>query len=433
MELAYSVQAEQKTTITAEQIQSLEILAYDGVRLKDFLQKEYEENPCLEMTGGLQPSFGSQTAESCHTSGGLSLIPEIRDQSDPFTSGNFIRNQLDYRKYTDTEWKVINYLIGCLDDRGYLDADPAEIALELHTEQSKVLSCLKDLKELDPAGIFAQSLQECLALQLRRLGITQVYIYEMVDSYLEEVAGSKTEKLSRCLHISSEEAARCIRIIKKLNPFPMSGMASGETVFLVPDIILTVYGGKWSAAVNEFGDGVFSVSDYYANLLEQEKNPEVREYLETKLRRARMIIGYVQQRKETLIRITLAAADRQQEFFRGKGRLQPMKMADIAADTGLHESTVSRAVSGKYLQFPCGTILMRELFSRNVSEDAGFRAEEIKDMIQEIVNGEDRRRPLSDQKLTDHLKARNVNISRRAVAKYREEMCIPSSVDRRDR
>lgn len=197
--------------------------------------------------------------------------------------------------------------------------------------------------------------------------------------------------------------------------------------------MLSVQDGEWNAIVNDFGTGDFSVSDYYVRMLDREKNPAVREYLESKLRRARMIIGYVEQRKDTLIRIALAAAKRQQNFFMGKGRLRPMRMSDIASDICLHESTVSRAVSGKYLQFPCGTILMKELFSRKATEDAGLRAEDIKIMIQEIVDGEDSRKPFSDQRLTDLLKARNVNISRRAVAKYREELGIPSSVDRKDR
>ena len=134
-----------------------------------------------------------------------------------------------------------------------------------------------------------------------------------------------------------------------------------------------------------------------------------------------------------MIRITESILSRQPEFLKNHGFLRPMTMNEVAEDIGMHVSTVSRGVKGKYLQFPCGTILMKELFSRNATEDAGLRAEDIKIMIEEIVDGEDSRKPFSDQRLTDLLKARNVNISRRAVAKYREELGIPSSVDRKDR
>ncbi|MCM1219588.1 MAG: RNA polymerase factor sigma-54 [Lachnospiraceae bacterium] len=425
MDLYSGLKIEQKTVLSMEQQQSLEILALNNVELEQRLQKEFEENPFLEYTGGNGYEHNIKNAASMEY-----LIDGYADKSTENIRDE-LAAQLDWKRYTDCHRRIIHYLLDCLDDRGYLENNPEEIAGILQVEPSDVLLCLCDLRELEPAGIFSCTIEECLKKQLEKLGIENQVIYRLIDNCLPDIAAQKYTKAAKAMQISEREIRKCEEIIKKLNPFPLGGRGVDATMFLIPDLLLSREDESWKIEVNDTGIQGYGISDYYVEMLRKNTDPAVQEYLQEKLRRARLLMQNCERRRQTLVRIVETLADLQQDFFIGKGKLRPMKMRDISSRIHIHESTVSRAIAGKYLQFPCGTILMKELFSGKSGVDC-HSADGIKRVIQEMIAGENRKKPLSDSQIAAKLGGQEIRISRRGVAKYREELGIPGSFDRKD-
>lgn len=429
MELNQRLNLEQKIGISQEQRQSLEILACNNVELEQLLQKEYEENPCLEFEIKSGESDIADAGSMVSRSENHSLEHYIQAGHDDVKEN--ILMQLDLSQYSSRETQIIESLIMFLDERGYLEESPRIIAGQLKASPEQVENCLRDLRELEPTGIFSGSIQECLTKQLERMGITRSDIYEIIEYHLDDIAEKKYHKIARAVNVDIDEVKRCERIIKKLNPFPLGGQGAEDTLFIIPDIILEVTKDGWEVKLNDVRTNFYHLSSYYYQMAKDKNNRELNQYLTNKLRRAQAILYGIEQRKETLIKITKALAVYQKDFFWGRGVLKPMRLADISSRVNMHDSTISRAISGKYLQFPYGTILMKELFSgRGGIENC--TADNIKDVIINIVEKENKQKPLSDQKIVELLKVQDIDISRRAIAKYRDELGIKSSVERKD-
>lgn len=444
MELGYDIQLEQRQQLSQNQIQSLEILAMDGVELNQFLQNEYLENPLLDCSERRRATEElGRTYEHTVTYGrNYEEIVEEEDRrrkdipmEEPDVVKNYLLYQLDRKRFDSGEWSLMEYLVDCLDDTGFFTMPSREAAAGAGVSEAAVERALAILRELEPYGIFAPDLRSCLLKQLEKSGRRDTTVWQVVDRHLEDVASGKISTISRSLKLSTVEVRKCIEQIAKLNPRPMGEFAVGSTNYIVPDIIFREEGGKWEVELNDDWVEDYHVNDYYLRMMRECQDEELTEYFRVKLERVRFVMNSIAQRRQTMISISQVVLSRQQTYLEGKAYLQPMTMTDVAEEIGISTSTVSRAIKGKYIQYPGGTMVMKNLFSASVTRTAGdmaVGAMQIKEMVRKLIGGEDKSKPYSDQALANMLKEKHIDISRRAVAKYREELGIRGSFDRKE-
>lgn len=431
-----SLTLEQSLKLSGAQIQSLNVLAYTNQELDAFLQKEYLENPLLETSADHKEEM-MQSLEKFYESGSEYRSSYAwEDGSETSRQGDIrakeqgaleqmILEQLSYKQYGRDEWRLFRYLVCCLDDNGYFPYKPEEIAKVSGYDTEMVLRCLSDLKALDPPGIFAEDLSECLILQLRRAGAEDPVLYEIADKYVGDLLKGHLSSITRKLHISTAAAKEYMCILSKLNPKPLAG-GDRETQYIVPDILVVREGGIWRVQLNDRWMGEYHLNDYYLHMIETAQDQELREYFAEKLKRARYVLDCVEQRRETILKIVYAVLDYQSGYFLKNESLKPMTQEDIAGILNIHASTVSRAIKGKYLQYQ-KTVLLKDLFCASVSKGETATSEDIRDRIRTLVQEEDKRSPLSDTALQKRLSKEGFSISRRTVAKYREQMGILDS------
>lgn len=438
---------EQKQLLSQSQIQSLELLTMCNVELNAFLNKEYMENPLIEHEDaggsiGVSEDFHSYYEKHQQTNEGYGHADrsdykpkEIVPADQGVSIEDYIKEQLDANRYTSEAWQLIDFLIHNLDDNGFYTMDTEETARIANTSPELVEGCLEDLRQLEPFGIFACDLSSCLLRQLEVMGVEDPSLIAIVTRHLEDVSTGKISNITRELDISSLAVRKYIAFIGTLNPRPLSGFYSGNNAYVVPDIIFTAKGGQWEISLNDNWIGNYHLNDYYLKMIGESKDPQLQEYFRTKLERARFILSSIEQRRKTVLSIAEAVLEWQKDFFEGRRDPRPMTMMEIGETLGIHLSTVSRATSGKYIQYPRGTILMKELFSTAVSagEDGeAVTAAQIKKKLKELIDNEDRRKPYSDQKLVELLAGEGIKLSRRGVAKYRDEMGIKASFERKN-
>lgn len=446
MELGYEVQLEQRQQLSQSQIQSLEILAMDGVELNQFLQNEYLENPLLDYSGAHGMGSGQEEINKSYEQTltyGRNYEEMIEEEDkrrkdipmqDQDQVRNFLLDQLPRKEFSRDQWELLEYMVDCLDDTGFFTTPVEEVADKTHMPVEEVRRALGLLQELEPYGIFAGDLRHCLLKQLEMLDMQESVLWKVVEHHLPDVADGRISNISRSLKVSTVEVRKCIEQIAKLNPRPLSEFGAGKSDFIVPDIIFRKEHGKWEVELNDDWVEDYHVNDYYLKMMKESKDEELTEYFRMKLERVRFVMNSILQRRQTVTAISETVMRRQQAYLEGKAWLQPMTMTDVANEIGIHTSTVSRAIKGKYIQYPRGTMAMKNLFSASVTtsgktENVGTM--QIKEMIRELINGEDKKKPYSDQAITNLLKEEQIDISRRAVAKYREELGIKGSFDRK--
>uniref|UniRef100_UPI0040566D88 RNA polymerase factor sigma-54 n=1 Tax=Agathobacter sp. TaxID=2021311 RepID=UPI0040566D88 len=447
MELQFGIQLEQKQLLSQSQIQSLEILAMDGVELNQFLQNEYLENPLLDYSGGHSVGSGTEEINKTYEQNvtyGRNYEEMIEEEDkrrkdipvqDQDTVRNYLLYQLPRNQFNVAQWTLMEYMIDCLDDTGFFTTPLEEVSDKTGVPVEEVQRIWELLQELEPHGIFAPDLKHCLLRQLEVQGLRGEAVWYVAENHLQDVADGKISNISRKMKLSTVEVRRCIEQIARLNPRPMSEFAIGRSHYVVPDIIFKEEHGKWEAELNDDWVEDYHINDYYLRMMKESKDEELSEYFRIKLERVRFVMNSIAQRRQTMLSISEAVMRRQQAFLQGKAYLQPMTMTDVADEIGIHISTVSRAIKGKYIQYPGGTMVMKNLFSASVTTTAGDVAVgtmQIKEMIRNLIDGEDKRKPYSDQAIVNYLKEKKIDISRRAVAKYREEMGIKGSFDRKE-
>ncbi len=446
MELGYSLKTEQKLKMSQNQIQSLEVLSMDSTQLREFLQNEYLENPLLEFCGNQDGEQGPSDISSHYevpiTYG--KTYEEMVDEEDrrhqdlPDTDPDLLKKNLLYQlppKYqTSGQWELFSCLIDCLDETGFFTTPLQEICLQTRRELSVVEHALHILQQLEPRGIFARDLRECLLLQLRAANMEGSDTWKVVSAHLEDVAKGRISAISRALSLTTAQVRSCIEQIAQLNPRPMNAFGTQKGAYTIPDILLWQEQGRWEIELNDHWVEDYQLNDYYLNMMKESQDVELLAYFRAKLDRIRLIQNNIRQRRQTILHITEAVLERQKPFFEGTAPLAPLTMSGLAEQLDIHPSTVSRAVKGKYLQYPKGTLAMRSLFSASVSgagESAGINADGIKALLCRLIQEEPKKKPYSDQKLLELLKAKGISVSRRAVAQYRDELGIKSSYERR--
>lgn len=451
MKLGYELTIEQtqKLSMTPELIQAIQILQFNNQELVDYVQNELLENPVLEA----EKSYDAQEVdirekirEADYEEQSFRQWEYSPDDDDDYTYEqyaweedtltDFLLNQLQFSSLKDVKLKIGRYIIEAIDDNGYLTVSVEEIAKALQVDTDIVEETLSFIQTFEPSGVAARNLQECLIIQLAAKGLLTDEIEYIIENMLEDLADNRIAFIAKTLGVKNQEVQQIADLIRTLEPKPGRVFSSGETIrYVVPDIFVDKVNGEYVVTNNDTSVPKLMVSSYYNKLTaEAGKDEELNKYLNDRFNAAVWLIRSIEQRKQTIYNVASAVVKYQQEFFdRGEKFLKTLTLKQIADEIGVHESTVSRSINGKYMQSPRGVFEMKYFFSSGVTggDGDGVSSNSVKSIIKEIIAGEDPRKPYSDQDMVEILKEKGIDISRRTVAKYRECMNILSSSKRR--
>ncbi|SDW18881.1 RNA polymerase factor sigma-54 [Paenibacillus sp. CF384] len=413
--------------------QAIKILQLPTSDLLDFIRDELEENPFLEAWDGQGGAgLGTDFARGSRSAAPLDYI--AADQG--LTLEKHLKEQLRFdSEIAGAKKKVVDFIIGNLDANGYLDCPPEHIAAKLNVSLVEVEQALNYVQGLEPAGVGARNLAECLLLQVKRTEGCSPLIITLITTHLEVVADYHIQKLMRLLHASHEEIVSAIAFIRSLNPRPGAVYQPKQADYIIPDVLIRLVGDQFVVSIQESAAPRLTMNTTYVGIAKELGNSdESGRYLLAKRSAAAFLLKCLEQRRLTLLRVTRAIVEEQAAFFRGGAdHLKPMVLRQIAEKIGLHESTVSRAVAGKYAQTPWGTCELGYFFPSgyNSGQEDASTVESVKSKLREMVSQEADSTPYSDQQLALMLEGEGIPISRRTVAKYREELGIASSFKRK--
>ena len=438
----------QKLILTTQLKQSLAILNMSRLEVEEEIRKESESNPLLEAEKneeGIDWEKYIKHMESVNIRQDKNDAPYSSENAVDFenmirsTSNlyDYLIDELKYFKLTFEEKRICKYIIDSLDEDGYLRINDKEIYDELRVDASLFRRCLDIVQQLDPPGIGARNISECLILQLERMGISNNIVENIIMNDLELIGRNKLKDIAKKYKISIEKCKEAIEIIRHLDPKPGRACSNDKCVYVQPDVIVDKIDGKYIVHTNEKDVYNIKINDFYRNMMtDKDSDKEAKEFIKERLNSAATLIKNIESRKSTILRIAEAIIDEQQEFIqKGEKYIKPMKMKDIADKLEIHESTVSRGVNGKYMLTPFGLYEFKFFFNAALETDnssEGASSAGIKRDIKDIIDGENKKKPLSDDAISKMLKEKGVSVARRTVAKYREEMGIPSSSRRKE-
>lgn len=445
----------QTQQLSQYQLQSVKLLQMSALELETFISDLAQENPLVEFNEQDTP------AEPCvHTEELLQRIHWLEDNDrqnyylqvldkdmiDPLatakTSGGledtlqrFLLQQIDTLPLKKELSQAMRLWAACLDENGYLSLSPEELACRSGQSLPLLKQALSILHTLDPAGVGADGLSQCLELQLLRLGETGPAL-AIVRHHLELLARRRYRTIAKALGVSIEEIQQAGELIRSLEPRPGAPFQQdGHVPYIQPDVFVYAEGDSIQIRSKNGERTPFRINSYYRSLLRQTDDQDVRDYLIDKLHQAETIKRSICQREATILRCVRIIVERQRAFFlMGPQALTPLRLLDLAQELGLHESTVSRAIHGKYLQCSQGIFPLSYFFSRSATNTPaqntiGNMAARI--LLRQLIDGENKVHPLSDQKLCEEMARLGCAISRRTVAKYREEMNLPAAAFRK--
>lgn len=329
-------------------------------------------------------------------------------------------------------------IIGNINDDGYLVGTVEEIAQQTKVPVEKVAAVLKKIQEFDPLGVGARNLQECLLLQTRHLNSDTQHIQDIIAHHLHDLERHDYPHIAKKLKLKTDHVRQLAKLIHELEPKPGRPFSEDNTFYITPDVYVYKVGDDYNIVLNEDGMPRLQVSNFYRRtLMNKDKDAasgQTKDYIQDKLRSALWLIKSIHQRQQTLYKVTQSIFKFQRDFLdQGVTRLKPMILRDVAEDINMHESTVSRVTTSKYVHTPRGIFELKYFFNSSIQQVEGrdIAAEAVKTRIRKLIDGEDPKQPLSDQDLVASLKHANIAIARRTVAKYREMLNIPSSSHRR--
>ncbi len=346
--------------------------------------------------------------------------------------------QLNLSQLQNDERKLGELIIGNLSDDGYLLVPVEDIAREANMQAEDAYEVLKLMQKFDPLGVCSRNLQECLQIQAEFMVPRNEMVEKIIATHLPDLERKNYQNVARALGVSLDEVIVATKIILEFEPKPgRSFMTSDNTQYITPDIYVYKVGGEFVITLNEDGMPKLRVSSYYKNVLQSAKQDGnvTKEYIQDKLRSAVWLIRSIHNRQKTIYKVTESIVKHQRDFFdKGVGYLKPMILKDVAADIGMHESTVSRVTTNKFVHTPVGIFELKYFFNSSISSADGgadVASEAVKEKIRQMVSKEDATKPLSDQRIVELLRAENIDIARRTVAKYRDMLGILSSSKRK--
>lgn len=344
--------------------------------------------------------------------------------------------QINSSDLNATDRKIAELIIGNIDDGGFLQTAPEEIAQNTGMDVADLMRVLEFVHTFHPVGVGARDLRECLLIQLRRLSKEQSLEYRIVDRYIDDLGKRRFPEIARRLGTTAEQVQRAANFIATLDPKPGQIFTPDPNNYVLPDVTVEKIGGDWTISLNGEQIPHLRISNTYKDLMSQDKGgADVKDYIRDKIRSGKFLIKSIHQRQQTISNIAHEIVSRQKEFLElGPSALKPMTMVQIADAVGVHETTVSRAISGKYMATPQGVFDMKYFFTPGYQTSGGesMSNTSVKGAIADLVKGEDPKSPLSDKEIVEILEKRGIPIARRTVAKYRGELNIlPSNMRKR--
>lgn len=455
MKIGYELTIEQtqKLSMTPELIQAIQILQYNNQELNEYIDKELLENPILESEyhkeSDTEIDIDSLRDQLIQADENVEAYKqwESHSTSDEYSYENFVAfnytltefliEQLHFSSLKGQDAEIGRYIIENIDDNGYLSMSLEEICSVLDVDLDSCERVLDLIHTFEPSGVGARDLNECLIIQLASLGELTDEIEFIISNRLKDLADNKYALISKEVGISLTEVQEIADLIKTLEPKPGRGFDSDNSIkYILPDIYVEETNGEYVVSANDGSTPSLHISSYYNSLTEEAKSDkELSNYLNNRFNSAMWLMKSIEQRKKTIYNVASAIVQFQNDFFaKGERFLKPLTLKQIAETVGVHESTVSRAINGKYMQCPRGVFELKYFFTGGIlNEDgSGVSSNSIKSMIKEFVDAEDDKKPLSDSKISEMLHEKGIDISRRTVAKYRDDIGImPSSKRRR--
>jgi RNA polymerase sigma-54 factor len=474
MEMRQQLKMTQQLVMTPQLQQAIKLLQLTRMELQDVVRQELEENPLLEETLEAEDLRETESLETSEKE----IEPEVMQEEfhevetgedtlrdwDSYLDGynyssgeqysgederpsfeNLLTRkgtlidhllwQLHMGRFSEDEVVVGQEIIGNIDENGYLRLSVEEIAQTCGIEAEQVLPVLERIREFDPVGVAAQNLQECLLIQARFLGMKGSVVERILLNHLNDLETRKYKQIARDLGIDINQVLAASKIIAGFDPRPGRIYGSEDIHYISPDIFVYKVADEYVVMLNEEGLPNLRLNPYYTDVKDSGKaDSRVEDYINEKARSAMWLIKSIQQRQRTIYKVAKSIIRFQREFLDcGIEFLRPLVLRDVADDIGMHESTISRVTTNKYMQTPQGLYELKYFFNSGLSTSGGefVASESVKNRIKEIIEKEDPRKPLSDQKIAELLSGQTVNIARRTVTKYREWLKIGSSSERK--
>lgn len=459
MRLTHDVflEQQQKLVMTPELRQAIAILQMSTLELNDYIQQELEENPFLEVKeadDSFEQERQNEDLDKAKIEEWLEYFNDRdigysqHDREEQKTFENFLTKrptlyehlefQLHLASKKEDELVIGHFIIGSIDNNGYLGIGVEEIAAQLNATAARVQEVLELIQSFHPHGVGARDLSECLLLQLRHFGKDDLLVREIIANHLPDLAKGRLNKIAQTLGITVCQVQKTCDLIRTLDPRPgLQYSNDSEIKYIIPDVIVQELDGEYIIIINDSHFPRLVVNQLYENVMRQPNAfaADIKKYMEERMGAAVWLIKSIEQRRITLYKVARCIVDIQKEFLsKGVEYMKPLNLKQVADLVEVHESTVSRATNNKYIQTPQGIFELKYFFSsgvESVTSTEKVSSKSIKHMIEELINNEDTTQPLSDQAIVEMLKEKGLRISRRTVAKYRQEMGIMSTLSRK--
>lgn len=453
MSIGYLGQVQQQAlrqTLSTQQIQYIKLLQMNSIELNAYLSEVHLENPLIDLEPPTRTAEDSAPSPidlarwlTARPAASADEDPADRDEEErperaprPEQTGadlpDYLRGQFDL-SLTRVDLRLLERLVGSLDAHGYLTISPEALAREFGVDVGLAREAIDYLRTLDPPGIGGYDLADSLCIQLSRRGVADPVAFMIARDHLEDCALGHFQKAAKAIGCPVSQARACYELIRTLNPRPASAFGDETVAYILPDVTVDLVDGEPVCTYNRQYNASVSVNRAYLEMAQDD--PQAKQYVSQKLSQALWVVKSIESRRITIERIVESILRRQRSFFVDPhGDLMPMRLRDIADDLSVHESTVSRAINEKYLQCRRGIFPLKNFFSGAASTGegtVGLGSRSVKDRIRELVAEEEPGCPLSDSAIASLLGEEGVALARRTVAKYREELGIPSSSARR--
>jgi len=475
IEMRQQMKLTQQLVMTPQLQQAIKLLQLSRLELQDLVRQELEENPILEETLDQdevkeveqieilekeqvpeeegehfkEVTAGSETIREMDWDSYLegynySSGEQYSDDEDRPSFENMLTKkgtlvdhlmwQLQLSKFDEIESAIGVEIIGNIDEDGYLRSTVDDIAITSESSPEEVERVLSRIQDFDPPGVAARNLQECLLIQVMQFGMDGGVVEAILRDHLKDLETRKFKQIARVLGVGVPDVLAAAKIISGLDPKPGHIFGQDEVQYISPDIFVYKVGDDYLVVLNDEGLPMLRLNPFYSDVKLKELDSGTEEYVSEKTRSALWLIKSIQQRQRTIFKAAKSIVKFQREFFeKGIEYLRPLVLRDVAEDIGMHESTVSRVTTNKYMHTPQGIFEMKYFFNSAISVNGGdfIASESVKRKIKELIEAEDPRKPLSDQALAEMLATGSINIARRTVTKYREMLRIGSSSERK--
>lgn len=463
----------QTIKITPQLQQAIKLLQMSRLELETTVRKEMEENPALEEAlesstedlkeGELRDTKESdieahddprkadqdefdwekyvESASATDQTVTKYHKEEARNYENVISSTKTLSDHLNWQLglsgFSDEELHIVGKLLEYVEDDGYIKTPLDKISVEENIALKDLEENLVLVHEFDPPGVGARNLEECLLIQAKHLEEDTKDVVELIQNHLKDLEKRDYETIAKSMNLSVKYIEELCKVVFDMDPKPGNAFSSSSDVqYVTPDVFVTKVNGEYMINLNDEGVPRLKISNFYRQAIRKGslEKAEAKNYIKEKLTSAKFLIKSIEQRQKTISRVSTSIVRHQMDFFeKGKDHIKPMILRDIANDVGLHESTVSRVTSNKYMHTPRGVFELKYFFNSGVSSESGefVASNSVKSQIKNIINNENPKKPYSDIKLMEMLQAKGINIARRTVAKYRESLGISTSRDRK--